>query len=205
MDILLTICAVQSSVLLSAFVACQIYFSRKGAGLTKKELSQLGLAGIVLFSVLAYICFFDPQSVVFECSKETKTCVYRYSTIADKTLRERKLYDFSAATGTQVQKRCRRKRSGYKEYYYKAVVSAGKGSFDIPNEFTFRAEAEREAGRFSDFLRSDKETFLYENLKKEEEDTELLVLMSFLFTDALIFGGILVLIAKRSGRKRENG
>lgn len=196
--------ALQTVAVIGGFFLCLIFFAKKGVRLSKKETSGLILAGAGLFAFLGGIYFFDTRDAVLKCDKETNVCVYLRSTAANKTLREAARYDLSGATPPTLERHYHRRRSGYRDYYYKVVVPVANGSFDFPHEFKFREDAEEQVRRFTAFLTSDKRRFTYKNLRAEGTDAELFAIMAFTFTDALFFAGVLILLSKYRVMKGNN-
>lgn len=200
----LCIFGLQTVAVIGGFFLCMIFFAKKGIRLSKKETSGLILAGAGLFAFLGGIYFFDTRDAVLKCDKETNGCVYLRSTAANKTLREAERYDLSGAKTPTVERRYHRRRSGYKDYYYTVVVPVADGAFEFPHEFTFHEDAEEQARRFAAFLTSNKRFFTYKSLRAEGTDPILFAIMALMFTDALFFAGVLLLLSKYRVMKGNN-
>lgn len=159
------------------FVSCRTKCIR----MTKDQKWHLEAVILTLFGVLAYRAVFEDQDFVFDCRRETHQCEYWHSTFTDKGLRLAKTYDISNATGVGINEHYHRKRSGYKEYYYKVAVNTPEGGFEMPYEFSVADFAREEASKFAAFFAGQKKTYRYEEFKSAGSN-ELFMILGIMFS-----------------------
>lgn len=184
--------------LLTAFLLCNFHMAKKGKGLNAKEKKDMFIFFLIMVGVMGWFFFFHDEDVVFDCRKETSTCVYYHSTLANKQLREAKRYDISDARTVRIDERRHRSRHGYYgRKYYKVVITANHGDIAIPFEFDFREDAEKQAAKFSKFLNSEKPRCVFKDLHAKNYAGLFFIIMGSVFTCMFSIIGLSILFSKR--------
>ena len=162
---------------------------------------------IVTLLLAVYLYFFDDRSMVFECSKETMTCVYSRSTEYDKTMRVAKIYDISRIRYTRTKRHKHRRRS---TYYTIDFHTDQKLEFSMPVHFSTDHQAQNEADRFNFFLTTPLKKYLYVKEASKIPFIEmyilvaLVILIAFLLISAISLGVQLLGSPSSSKQQRES-
>lgn len=176
---------------------------KKHIRMTHQQRWYLMAVMITLFGVLAYCAVFEDQDFIFDCRRETHQCEYWHSTFTDKKLRLAKTYDISKATGVNVSEHYHRRRSGYRDYYYKVAINTPEGGFEMPYEFSVADFAREEASKFAAFFAGQKPSYRYEKFRSGNAN-ELFTILGFMFSFLTGLTGCLVCGSNLYKESKEN-
>ena len=175
----------------TAFILLLVKCRKKNIRMTKNQSWKITAITITLFGVLAYCAVFEDQDFIFDCRHETNQCEYFRSTFVDKELRLSKTYDISRATGVSVKEHYHRRRSGYKDYYYKVAVNTTDGGFEMPHEFPLADFAREEASILAAFFAGKRPFYHYEQ-RYSKGANEVFMIMGAMFTFMIGMAGCLI-------------
>ena len=187
-----------------AFVALFVLFKKKGLRLNKKQSGHFKALLISVVAAFGFFAAFADRDFVFYCQSETQKCEYYRSTLVNKELRLAETYDLSGVASVEIRERFRRRKSGYKDPYYKIAFVSPAGGFEMPREFSFRDDARDEAAEIGAFLAKEKKSYRYERLSSKNGNLFLYIMIGTLAeivagAGAVLFGVILY------GARRNNG
>ena len=184
-----------------AFITLFILFKKKGLRLNEKQSWHFKALLISVVLVFGFISFFKDQDFIFDCRRETQKCEYYHSTLANKELRPAGTYDISDVKNIEIRERYHRRKSGYKDYYYKIAFASADGGFEMPYDFSFRDDARDEAEKIASFLTNNEDVYHYERIRSNEGN----LLMYFIIgtfaeiialAGAVLFGANIYLMKK---------
>ncbi len=190
------------------FITLFILFKKKGLRLNEKQSWHFKALLISVVLVFGFFFFFKDQDFIFDCRRETQKCEYYHSTLADKELRPAGTFDISDVKNIEIRERYRRRKSGYKDYYYKIAFVSADGGFEMPYDFSFRDDARDEAAKIGAFLEKDQDVYHYERIRSAQGNF-LLYFMIGIFAETIavagsILFGVNLFMAARENKKKKN-
>lgn len=190
------------------FITLFILFKKKGLRLNEKQSWHFKALLISVVLVFGFFFFFKDQDFIFDCRRETQKCEYYHSTLADKELRPAGTYDISNVKNIEIRERYHRRKSGYKDYYYKIAFVSADGGFEMPYDFSFRDDARDEAEKIASFLTNNEDVYHYERIRSNEGNF-LLYFMIGIFAETIavagsILFGVNLFMAARKNKKKKN-
>ena len=149
------------AVLLAIEAALYLYVKKRADKPPKrlnKEIKTSVIAYAVIFSLFSgWLYFFEDRTTGLECLKDTMTCRHFHTTYSDGRIRLVGTYDISRVTYAKTKKHYRRRGASY----YTVELIRENGGFDLPPHHSYRGAAEKEAGRFNEFLNGEDKRYVF--------------------------------------------
>ncbi|MBR1776976.1 MAG: hypothetical protein IJ752_00110 [Alphaproteobacteria bacterium] len=188
---ILTIFTVPLIVSWILFITLFVLFKKKGLRLNEKQSWRFKGLIISVALVFGFFFFFKDQDFIFDCRHDTQKCEYYHSTMANKKLRLAGTYDISDVTNIEIKEHYRRRKSGYKDYFYKIAFVSSNDEFEMPYDFSFRDNARDEAAKISAFLTKNQDVYHYERIRSEEGNFLLYFMLGFFAEIIAVAGSVL--------------
>lgn len=150
------------------FLLLLIYMRRNGLAFTGQEKKSFVILTVLFFGATGFFFFFEDDDFVFRCGKDTQSCNYYHSTLYNKKIRHVRSYDLSGIKETGIVPHKRSCGRHCSRTVYRVVFNGENNSFEMPKDFDFKEDAEKQAARAAAFLQTDKPHYTYKDLKKND-------------------------------------
>ena len=178
------------------FILLLVFAYKKGVSFTNKERNNFSGILIISVVVLGWFVFFKDLDFVFDCRKETQRCDYYHSTIYNKKLRQVRSYDLTGIKEVEIKTHIRHTGKHTTKTVYRLEFKGENGRFEMPNDFDFKEDAQKQARRASVFLQTDKPYYVYKDMTPKGSDKVLFIIITLSLSMFFAIVGILTLLVK---------
>ena len=155
----------------------RIFMPEKCKAFIKEGKNFAVLIAVLMAITAVWFGFFEDAEFRFVCSKETQTCDCYRTSLFRKEPKITDTYSLEGITGADVNSHFRWRSKHSKETAYTVEFSGPENNFEMPMDFRFRKDAQKQAKLADDFLHTDISEYVYTKTSDPVEG----MLMFFLF------------------------
>ena len=184
------------------FILLLLFMRRKGLTFTKAEKKSFFFVILIFFVGTGYFFFFEDADFIFRCGKDTQRCDYYHSTHYNKNIRLARSFDLSGIKEAGIVPHKRSCGRHCSKTVYRIVFNGENNSFEMPKDFDFKEDAERQAARAAAFLQTDKPYYAYKEITPNNTKNDSIILLPlFLSVILSMFGSLTILVKIIENRK----
>ena len=185
------------------FILLLLFMRRQGLTFTKEEKKSFFFIILIFFGGVGYFFFFEDADFIFRCGKDTQRCDYHHSTHYNKNIRLARSFDLSGIKEAGIVPRKRSCGRHCSKTVYRIVFNGENNSFEMPKDFDFKEDAERQAARAAAFLQTDKPYYAYKEITPNNTKNYSIILLPLFLSVILSMFGLLTALTKIFQRKKK--